>query len=63
MLADQIDIGLMGDFIVPRLALHAERLAFGHPISGAEMEFVSDLPEDLATVVASLEERPAAESE
>ena len=55
--------GTAEPIIVPRLALHAERLAFGHPITGAEMEFVSDLPEDLATVVASLEERPAAESE
>ena len=42
--------------VVPRLALHAERLAFEHPITGAEMEFVSDLPHDLATVIAALEE-------
>jgi 23S rRNA pseudouridine1911/1915/1917 synthase len=48
--------------IVPRLALHAERLAFTHPITGAEMEFVSDLPGDLSAVVAALEEEPVASS-
>lgn len=48
--------------IVPRLALHAERLAFTHPITGAELEFVSDLPGDLSAVVAALEEEPVASS-
>ncbi len=48
--------------IVPRLALHAERLAFTHPITGTELEFVSALPGDLSAVVAALEEEPVASS-
>jgi 23S rRNA pseudouridine1911/1915/1917 synthase len=48
--------GVAEAIVVPRLALHAERLAFTHPVSGAQMEFVSDLPEDLSGVIAALEE-------
>ena len=44
--------------VVPRLALHAERLAFTHPITDAELEFGSDLPEDLSRVIEALEEVP-----
>ncbi|NQV28098.1 MAG: RluA family pseudouridine synthase [Rhodopirellula sp.] len=38
----------------PRLALHARLLAFDHPESGQRLEFVSELPADLATFVESL---------
>jgi 23S rRNA pseudouridine1911/1915/1917 synthase len=38
----------------PRPFLHAERLAFAHPVSGAAMEFGSALPGDLAAVLTSL---------
>ena len=31
----------------PRQALHAERLSFGHPVTGEDMSFVSDLPDDM----------------
>ncbi len=41
---------------VPRLALHAERLSFPHPITGTVLGFVSELPEDLSTVIAALDE-------
>ncbi|MEY2470746.1 MAG: rRNA synthase [Actinomycetota bacterium] len=34
--------------------LHAERLAFSHPITGEEMAFGSALPDDLAAVLATL---------
>jgi 23S rRNA pseudouridine1911/1915/1917 synthase len=34
--------------------LHAERLAFSHPISGAEMVFESALPRDLVAVLATI---------
>lgn len=34
--------------------LHAARLAFRHPIGGQRMEFTSELPDDLATVLAEL---------
>jgi 23S rRNA pseudouridine1911/1915/1917 synthase len=38
----------------PRPFLHAERLAFAHPISGEPMEFSSALPADLVAVLESL---------
>jgi len=31
-----------------RQALHSHRLQFQHPITGKEMEFVQELPEDMA---------------
>jgi 23S rRNA pseudouridine1911/1915/1917 synthase len=37
----------------PRQALHACLLAFEHPETGAEMRFKSDLPEDMAGLVAA----------
>lgn len=37
--------------ILPRQALHAKSLGFKHPISGKEMDFVTDLPEDMLTVI------------
>jgi 23S rRNA pseudouridine1911/1915/1917 synthase len=38
----------------PRQALHAARLAFAHPVSGAQLVLESPLPEDLSSVVESL---------
>jgi 23S rRNA pseudouridine1911/1915/1917 synthase len=38
----------------PRPFLHAERLAFDHPVSGESMEFESALPADLVEVLARL---------
>lgn len=55
--------GAPDPILVPRLALHAERLSFTHPITGAELEFVSELPDDLSAVIAALEEEPSASSE
>ena len=40
---------------ISRLALHAARLTFRHPMTGEELAFESELPEDLAGVVASLD--------
>ncbi|MGK2858556.1 MAG: RluA family pseudouridine synthase [Thermoanaerobaculia bacterium] len=37
-----------------RQALHATRLAFPHPLTGAPMEFESALPEDMAAAIAVL---------
>ena len=34
--------------------LHAARLAFSHPTDGRRLEFASELPEDLATVIEQL---------
>ena len=38
----------------PRQALHAYLLGFAHPVTGAEMRFESDLPADMAVLVATL---------
>lgn len=38
-----------------RQALHAATLGFEHPITGEEMLFESDLPDDLAALMAALE--------
>ncbi|KAB2806814.1 RluA family pseudouridine synthase [Phaeocystidibacter luteus] len=35
----------------PRHALHAKRLAFDHPTSGERLEFNSEIPEDMQTVI------------
>jgi len=40
-----------------RQALHAGTLGFEHPITGEEMMFESELPDDLATLMAALEAR------
>lgn len=37
-----------------RLALHAERLAFAHPVTGEAMEFHAELPQDLAAFLEAL---------
>jgi 23S rRNA pseudouridine1911/1915/1917 synthase len=39
---------------VPRLFLHAEHLAFDHPVTGRPLAFDAPLPPDLAAVLASL---------
>jgi 23S rRNA pseudouridine1911/1915/1917 synthase len=38
----------------PRQALHAARLGFVHPTTGAAMAFDSPLPPDMAALVACL---------
>lgn len=43
-----------GDRLAPRIFLHATRLAFDHPITGARIEVASPLPPDLAAVIAGL---------
>ena len=44
------------DGLAPRIFLHATRLRFTHPITGAEVLVESPLPEDLAEVLAGLGE-------
>ncbi|OGQ83567.1 MAG: hypothetical protein A3F90_00135 [Deltaproteobacteria bacterium RIFCSPLOWO2_12_FULL_60_19] len=48
---------LLRDF--PRQALHAERLGFGHPRTGAAMEFYAPLPADMQNLLAWLQARGA----
>lgn len=45
--------GRRGDGL-PRLCLHAARIRFDHPVTGAEVEVSSPMPADLAAVVARL---------
>lgn len=40
--------------IIDRFFLHAERLAFTHPKNGKRMEFISELPKELAQLLAIL---------
>lgn len=49
---------LPGDFlynpdysVIKRQALHSHRLQFVHPITGENMEFVADLPEDMSSIL------------
>ena len=37
--------------MIPRQALHAQMLGFVHPVTGEEMLFESELPDDLANVI------------
>jgi len=39
---------------MPRQALHATRLSFQHPVTGLEMRFESELPDDFADTLALL---------
>ncbi len=38
----------------PRQALHAATLGFLHPVTGEELEFASDLPEDMVALIEAL---------
>ena len=37
--------------MIPRQSLHAKTLGFKHPVSGKDLFFESDLPDDFASVV------------
>ena len=43
----------------PRQALHAAILGFVHPITGKEMRFERDPPEDMADLIEALRGMPA----
>jgi len=49
------EYGTAGRFGLERQFLHAERLAFAHPITGEPIDVRSPLPPDLAAVLARLE--------
>ena len=46
--------GVRQSLVLARPFLHAEHLAFEHPISGERVEFDSPLPSDLADLLATL---------
>lgn len=54
------EYGRAGRFGLTRQFLHAARLAFEHPITGESIDVRSELPEDLANVLAQLESEAAA---
>ena len=45
--------------VLDRQALHAQSLGFTHPDSGEDMEFVTDLPEDMVWAIEQLRKDPA----
>ncbi len=45
--------------LIVRQALHARRLAFRHPTSGASLAFEAQLPEDMSRLLAALREHRA----
>jgi 23S rRNA pseudouridine1911/1915/1917 synthase len=49
--------GVRGDLCLDRQFLHASRLAFEHPLTGARVEVESPLPPDLASALASARAR------
>jgi 23S rRNA pseudouridine1911/1915/1917 synthase len=46
--------GHIGDIPVPRQMLHAQRLGFIHPVTGADLEFSAPIPEDMEEVIRRL---------
>ena len=40
----------------PRQALHAKTLSFAHPISGAEMDFSAEMPDDMTGLMALIDD-------
>ncbi len=54
LLADALYGGTPQPDGLQRQALHAERLAFAHPVTGEALAFVSPLPHDLTAALASV---------
>jgi len=48
--------------MLPRQALHAKSLGFVHPVTGLQMQFDSDLPADMASVIEKWEKYISARS-
>ncbi|MEC7494871.1 MAG: RNA pseudouridine synthase, partial [Pseudomonadota bacterium] len=40
----------------PRQALHAASLGLAHPVTGAPLEFTSDIPPDMTGLVTTIED-------
>ena len=51
--------GTAGQFGLERQFLHAARLAFAHPVTGAQLDLRSELPEDLRRALAVAERSSA----
>lgn len=51
--------GRKGLGLMPRQALHASRLAFTHPSSGEPVDVAADLPDDIRSAVAHLNDEAA----
>jgi 23S rRNA pseudouridine1911/1915/1917 synthase len=46
--------GYTGDFVFPRVMLHAESIAFAHPVTGEHLSFRAPLPRDFSKVLENL---------
>jgi 23S rRNA pseudouridine1911/1915/1917 synthase len=46
--------GYNGDFVFPRVMLHAESIAFSHPRTGEYLSFSAPLPRDFSNVLENL---------
>ncbi len=51
--AGDVTYGVKGDLGLGRQFLHAHRLRFSHPVTGAELDLESELPEELADALDS----------
>lgn len=48
-------VSMLGEIQIPRVMLHARTLGFQHPITGEVHEFTREYPEDMKSVIRSLE--------
>ncbi|MGO9883898.1 MAG: RluA family pseudouridine synthase, partial [Solirubrobacteraceae bacterium] len=48
--------GTAGEYGLERQFLHAARLAFVHPVTGAQIDVRSELPDDLVRALARAEQ-------
>ncbi|MDR1906805.1 MAG: RluA family pseudouridine synthase [Puniceicoccales bacterium] len=46
--------GYGGDFVFPRIMLHAESIAFAHPRTGEYLSFTAPIPQDFSTALENL---------
>jgi 23S rRNA pseudouridine1911/1915/1917 synthase len=46
--------GYTGDFVFPRIMLHAESIAFAHPLTGENLSFSAPLPRDFSKALENL---------
>ena len=53
--------GVKGDLGLERQFLHAHRLRFAHPVTGAEIDVESPLPDDLAAALERARARQVAD--
>ena len=48
------DCNIIGKNLISRQALHCANIKFNHPISGYEMNFSAELPDDMQKIVDNI---------